>query len=439
MPGLGVLLELLDRAHERVSTLCVELRDWSLSPASDELVVTRDDLLGGRLQWLAGAPWPRTSEARRQLWLARPDQLRVEITRGGQLVRLAVRKEQEWWWWDRNEGATTGEIGPASEGRRMPPLLDPPLLTPARLTGSLRLEPSGHGLRAGRPVVFAHARPREKPRSPRELSYEFEFDAEHGTLLRAAAFEDADCVQVTEAIHIAYNVSIDSEQFVFEEPETPAHQAPAGHPDASRASVGQGPTNATRGRTAAARRPVLTVWLTGLPGAGKTTLARELERRLLATRQAVCVLDGDELREGLSGDLRHSREDREEQVRRAAHVAALLSRSGIVAVVALVSPYETDRARARQLHENLGLRFLEVWVDTPLAVCEKRDSKGLYARARAGELVQLTGVDAPYEPPKRPELHLSGDAEDSAVLSERILQLLRASAPAGALDVRAAE
>jgi adenylyl-sulfate kinase len=346
--------------------------------------------------------------------------------RGGQLVRLGVRTEREWWRWDPEQGASTGELEPDDGLRRLPPLLDPPLLTPARLVGSWRFDPAGDGFRAGRTVVLAHARPREKPSSRGELSYEFEFDAEHGTVLRRSAFENGHCVQVHEAVEISYDCPIESERFVFDPPDDPANLRRVRLGDAVPPRLGLAAPNGNGVSPLALHRPAPTVWLTGLSGAGKTTLARELERRLVAAGATVCVLDGDELREGLSSDLGLSREDRDEQARRAAEVAALLSRSGTVAVVALVSPYEADRARARELHERLGLRFLEVWVDTPLEVCERRDPKGLYARARAGELVELTGVDAPYEPPERPELRVSGDGVDPGVLADRILELLRA-------------
>jgi bifunctional enzyme CysN/CysC len=155
-------------------------------------------------------------------------------------------------------------------------------------------------------------------------------------------------------------------------------------------------------------RPAHTVWLTGLSGAGKTTLALALERELLRLRRPTCVLDGDELRRGLSSDLGLSPGDRAEQARRVAWVAGLISRSGVVAVVALVSPYVEGRRRAREIHAELGVPFLEVWVDTPLALCEERDAKGLYARARSGELHGLTGLDAPYEAPAAPDLRVPG-------------------------------
>jgi bifunctional enzyme CysN/CysC len=168
----------------------------------------------------------------------------------------------------------------------------------------------------------------------------------------------------------------------------------------------------------------MTVWLTGLSGAGKTTLALAIEQELASSGCPACVLDGDELRKGLTSDLGLSREDRSEQARRAAHVAALLSRAGVTAIVALISPYADDRRSAREIHERLGLPFFEVWVDTPFEICERRDPKGLYARARAGELHDLTGLDAPYERPRTPDLRVEGYGEDPALTAREIVGLL---------------
>jgi adenylyl-sulfate kinase len=150
-----------------------------------------------------------------------------------------------------------------------------------------------------------------------------------------------------------------------------------------------------------------TVWLTGLPGSGKSTIAAVVEEVLIEQGRAACRLDGDNLRHGLCRDLGFSAEDRAENMRRVAHVARLLADAGAVAVVALVSPYATGRAQARQIHEEGDLPFIEVFVDTPLEECERRDPKGLYARARAGDLPGLTGIDDPYEPPLAPELRVT--------------------------------
>jgi adenylyl-sulfate kinase len=150
-----------------------------------------------------------------------------------------------------------------------------------------------------------------------------------------------------------------------------------------------------------------TVWLTGLPGSGKSTIAAVVEELLIEQGRAACRLDGDNLRHGLCRDLGFSAEDRAENMRRVAHVARLLADAGAVAVVALVSPYATGRAQARQIHEEEDLPFIEVFVDTPLEECERRDPKGLYARARAGDLPGFTGIDDPYEPPLAPELRVT--------------------------------
>jgi adenylyl-sulfate kinase len=152
-----------------------------------------------------------------------------------------------------------------------------------------------------------------------------------------------------------------------------------------------------------------TVWMTGLPASGKSTVAAGVEASLLEAGRSAYVLDGDNLRHGLNGDLGFSAEDRAENVRRTAEVSALLADAGVVVLVALVSPYRADREGARAAHARRGLPFLEVWVATSLEECERRDPKGLYARARAGELTGLTGVDDPYETPESPDVVVRGD------------------------------
>ena len=149
-----------------------------------------------------------------------------------------------------------------------------------------------------------------------------------------------------------------------------------------------------------------TVWITGLPASGKSTLAVALEGALLGRGRAAYLLDGDNLRHGLNGDLGFSPADRAENVRRTGELARLFADAGVVAVASLVSPYAADRARVRELHARDGLSFVEVFVNTPVEECERRDPKGLYAKARAGELKGFTGVDDPYEAPERPELEL---------------------------------
>jgi len=179
-------------------------------------------------------------------------------------------------------------------------------------------------------------------------------------------------------------------------------------------------------RWAALGNPGATVWFTGLPASGKSTIAAELESRMLSAGRSAYVLDGDNLRHGLNGDLGFSAADRAENVRRTAEVSALLADSGVVVLVALVSPYRADREAARAAHERRGLPFVEVHVATTLEECERRDPKGLYARARSGDLQGMTGVDDPYEPPEAPEVVVTG-GEPLDVAVERILGALPVS------------
>ena len=188
----------------------------------------------------------------------------------------------------------------------------------------------------------------------------------------------------------------------------------------------QGTRMTRRRRREALGHAGATVWFTGLPGAGKSTIAAAVEERLIEAGQPAFLLDGDNLRHGLNGDLGFDEAARRENVRRTAHVARLLAESGTVALVSLVSPYAVDRQAAAKLHAADELDFLEVFVDAPLEVCERRDPKGLYARARAGELTGLTGVGAPYERPERPDLVVGRDGSDLEADVERVLALLAA-------------
>ena len=179
-----------------------------------------------------------------------------------------------------------------------------------------------------------------------------------------------------------------------------------------------------RARWESLGHPGATIWFTGLPGAGKSTIASAVEERLVAAGRPAFLLDGDNLRHGLNGDLGFDEAARCENVRRTAHVARLFAEAGTIALVSLVSPYGCDRDVASGLHSASDLHFIEVFVDAPLEVCEQRDPKGLYARARAGEITGMTGVDAPYQVPSRPDLvlHSSKEAVDAAV--ERVMQTL---------------
>lgn len=153
----------------------------------------------------------------------------------------------------------------------------------------------------------------------------------------------------------------------------------------------------------------VTVWLTGLSGSGKSTIAVALEEALLTSGHIAFRLDGDNLRHGLNANVGFDAAGRAEAVRRAGEAALLMAESGVIAIVGMISPYRADRDAVRQRHQDAGIRFLEVHVDAPLAVAESRDPKGLYAKARAGEIRGFTGIDDPYEAPATPNVHLRTD------------------------------
>jgi len=166
----------------------------------------------------------------------------------------------------------------------------------------------------------------------------------------------------------------------------------------------------------------VTVWLTGLPCSGKTTIARAVAERI---EGEVEVLDGDEVREFLSRDLGFSKADRDTQVLRVGWVAKTLASHGVTVLVSLVSPYADAREKVRALHGEAGVDFHEVYVATPAEVAEARDVKGMYARARAGEIAHFTGVDDPYEPPASPDLVIHTQDETVERSAARVLELLR--------------
>lgn len=150
----------------------------------------------------------------------------------------------------------------------------------------------------------------------------------------------------------------------------------------------------------------LTVWFTGLSASGKSTIATALEQHLLHKGKLAYRLDGDNVRFGLNKDLGFSEKDRNENIRRISEVAKLFADSTSIALTSFISPYKADRQVAREIHEKAGLPFIEVYVDVPIEVAEQRDPKGLYKKARAGEIPEFTGISAPYEAPESPEIHL---------------------------------
>ena len=167
-----------------------------------------------------------------------------------------------------------------------------------------------------------------------------------------------------------------------------------------------------------------TVWLTGLPASGKSTVAVALERAVVSRGRLAYLLDGDNIRHGISDDLGFSAGDRAENIRRVGHVARLFADAGVIAIASMVSPLRSDREIARELHRAADLDFIEVHVSTPVTECERRDPKGLYERARRGELRGLTGIDAPYESPENPDLRFDTTGADIDRLASLILGAL---------------
>lgn len=167
----------------------------------------------------------------------------------------------------------------------------------------------------------------------------------------------------------------------------------------------------------------ITVWLTGLSASGKSTLAFALEHKLIETGHAAYVLDGDNIRHGLNGNLGFSQADRSENIRRIAEVAKLMNDAGLIVLTAFISPYREDRALARRI---IGTQhFYEVHVSTPLATCEQRDPKGMYRRARAGEIKHFTGIDDPYEAPECPQYAIDTSRQDLATCTQSLFDALR--------------
>ncbi len=165
------------------------------------------------------------------------------------------------------------------------------------------------------------------------------------------------------------------------------------------------------------------LWLTGLSGSGKSTLAVQAQERLHLRGMAAFILDGDNLRHGLCSNLSFSPDDRSENIRRVGEVAKLMADAGLVVICSLISPYQADRQRVRETCQRDGIPFAEVFVNTPLAVCEARDPRGLYAKARSGEIREFTGISAPYEVPESPELELHTEEMSAKECLEALMEL----------------
>ena len=167
-----------------------------------------------------------------------------------------------------------------------------------------------------------------------------------------------------------------------------------------------------------------TIWFTGLPSSGKSTTAFTLEHELVKRGYLTYVLDGDNIRHGLNKNLGFSAEDREENIRRIGEVAKLFADAGLVTMTSFISPYRKDRNQARKTHQDSKLSFIEVFVDTPLGVCEDRDPKGLFKKARLGEIKGFTGIDDPYEKPLHPEIIVRTDLKTPEEITQNIIDYL---------------
>lgn len=401
------LVKLLYGTHSTAPSVVVECHDWVHATQANELLVAETHDGGYEVRWRGGGLRREPLRTMRRIWFVPPDRLRVEIVRDGRVVRAGVRNGPRWWRWDENEGESAGD--PGRDGAVIPQLLEPQLLWPERLLTSVWLEPNGFGVRAGRRALHALGVPRRRFDERREVSFEFEFDVEHGTPLRRTAFECGVKVTETEVVAISYGNEVSGERFIAAAPSGTDDSGRSG--DRRRSKSRRRPDAVTSSVTVPRVATAKTLWLTGLVGAGKTTIALAVERLLMQLGYPCCVLDGDALRIGLSGDLELSREGRREEVRRVAHVAVLLATSGVFPIVALASPDAEDRARARSIHAALGVPFLEIWVDTPLDVCVRRGPKGLDADARSHRLVGTIAVDASYEVPVTANVRVAGFGE----------------------------
>ncbi len=168
-----------------------------------------------------------------------------------------------------------------------------------------------------------------------------------------------------------------------------------------------------------------TIWMTGLSGSGKSTIAFTAEHKLVEQGKLAYCLDGDNIRHGLNSNLGFSPADRTENIRRIGEVAKLFADTGVITFTSFISPYRADRDLCRKIHEEAGLPFIEVYVDVQLETCEERDPKGLYKKARAGEIPEFTGISAPYEEPHKPELVIKNEGKDPNASADEVIAYLK--------------
>jgi bifunctional enzyme CysN/CysC len=285
------------------------------------------------------------------------------------------------------------------------------------------------------PYLLRHTTRTVKARVTR-LVYRMDVDTLHRERADTLATNDIGRVEITAASPLCfdpYRMNRETGSFVLVDPFTHATvaagmirgevRAPEEKREASPNVAWEGWNVPRAEREARNGHRAAVVWLTGLPGAGKTTAARALERELFELGCSTMLLDGDQLRHGLTGDLGFAAEDRRENVRRVGEVARLFFEQGSIVLCSLVSPFRRDRDRVRSILPEGA--FIEVHVECGLDECRRRDPKGLYARADRGDLPELTGVSSPYEAPERPELVVRTDAESPAETAARLLEHLR--------------